>query len=163
MGCRTDHAVRLGPLSAMKRGTLLVLALLLSGATSSCFRQTRVPDAGATTICTVAANPDAFNGRTIRVKALVRSDGFEVMQLFDKSCPEHPLAIVSEKPRSNPSLRAFSDVVFGRNRGRLNGEVDAAFVGVFRWRSGRVPSRTIELINVSNLHFNESQRASGRK
>lgn len=103
-----------------------------------------------TTICAIAANPRAFDGRVVRVMAMLQSDGLEHSSLIDHSCRSTTLAIMGG-PSDDAAHRALTSAVFSGRSGTFDKEIRGVFVGRFGWRQSKTPSRQIWLVTASDV------------
>jgi hypothetical protein len=105
------------------------------------------------TVCSIVAAPASFNGKVVHVRASIQSDGMHSSRLTDASCRGMSIPITWEAADRSERLRALIDTLFSKaeHPGTLDKEITASFTGVFRWRKSEQPSRSIVLLDVSDV------------
>jgi hypothetical protein len=100
-------------------------------------------------LCTVVANARQFDGRWVRMRVRVDSDGREHTRLLDNKCGSRWITVASHAaPGAN--LRELKGVLFGSESGTLDREVTATIVG--RFHANTTPPRhTIDLLTASDI------------
>jgi hypothetical protein len=98
-----------------------------------------------TTVCRIAAHPERFSGKQVRVRASVLSDGLERTVLVDPGCRFGIVPQISTEIRGRPDIQAFEDAIFGQNPGTSKKRIAGVFTGVVSWRS-KVASLQIQEI-----------------
>jgi hypothetical protein len=78
-------------------------------------------DALSTTVCAIAAEPEEFYGKRVRVDGCVTTDGIEHTVLRDKNCPYVGIG-PAESGKLRPDQRFFAEV---------DKQVCGTFMGVF--------------------------------
>lgn len=85
-----------------------------------------------TTMCTVAKQPDSFNGRLITVRARVMADGEHGSLIYDDSCAHSGLELfVASGAKGEDELDAALNWCHRGTRGKL---IYGTFTGVFHFR-----------------------------
>lgn len=91
-----------------------------------------------------------MDGQTVRMAALVDSDGIEHTRLYDDRCPGAFFVVVTGSRDRITDLFELKRVLFGAQRGTFDREVSATVEGVIRWRGRDRPS-AIELITATDI------------
>jgi len=111
---------------------LAVLALVtILFAPGSCAAKS--DDPVATSLCDLIKNYQSFDGKIVKVRARVRSDGLEHTDLIDKSCPGVSASLESTHWDTVPGADILNDALMSdgphTSQNRL---VFATFVGVLK-------------------------------
>jgi hypothetical protein len=105
------------------------------------------------TVCSVAATPSSFNGKVVRLRANIESDGMHSSHLTDVRCHRTSIFVTWEAAQSNPRLRGLIDTIYSmaQHPGTLDKEITASFTGVFHWRESKRPALSIDLTDVTDV------------
>ena len=101
----------------------------------------------ATTFCEIVRYSDRFDGRSVRFRASVVSDGIDHTALADPKCgPRTIIPRISEEASDRADIQQFRDAVFlQKPRGTAFKHVSATFTGTFTW-DGKVRVLQVEKI-----------------
>ncbi len=105
-----------------------------------------------TTVCVIVSQPQQFDQRIVRFKALVLSDGLEGTVLFDSQCPEKGIELyVGSESSNDKGWIALWDAIFRGRPGTRGKEIAGTFTGKFVSTPNKVPSRTLIFREVTDL------------
>ena len=123
-----------------------VLAVVISGGCRN-----KPPVAQPVSICTVVRNPSQFNGKMLRVRARVETDGREHMALYDDSCiSAGGFSVEPEIERGDDALRrALPPGEIPRPGHRVYGTFD----GIFQWRSAGLPRNSFQIWHATDVQM----------
>jgi len=97
-----------------------------------------------TTVCAVTAKPWAFHNVKLQLRGFIIVDGHERISLVDERCPGEGLTLVPFKSNNAAGLREVREAIRRRHDiDNMNKNIEATFVGTFRWHPFSQPSRTI--------------------
>lgn len=119
-----------------------------------CIAQQQGQSAGAepivTTFCDIVRNSERFDGRLVRFRSSVVSDGIDHTALSDPKCgPRTIIPRISEEASDRSDIQRFRDAVFlQKPRGTAFKHVSATFTGVLSW-DGKV--RVLQVEKVQEL------------
>ena len=134
----------------MKYLVVMILPLLAGGCAAAGGRVGAAPV--PTTICSLVARPDTFNGVEVRVTALVSSDGIEHTTLVDEGCVRRGVVpLIPDHLRADPGVVAFEQAISSGHIGTRGKEIRATFVGTFRFHRGKVPARALTVTQIINM------------
>jgi hypothetical protein len=104
----------------------------------------------ATTVCSIVAKPWSWDNKTVEFDASVSSDGLERTTLHDNACADG-LLVVRPTHHLPTKLDSLKTALFSVRRGTFHKAVTGHFVGIVKWKPITRRSRTIELIEASNI------------
>lgn len=121
----------------------------------ACNRSSPATKAVAASVCSIAGNPESFDGRSVTVEAFLVSTGRDMVTLVDPACPGDALVLV---PRKGTIDKSVSDLTAALIRGdrpptTADRDVFGKFTGIFRVAQDRPRRRTFELITVSDVRI----------
>jgi hypothetical protein len=89
-------------------------------------------DPVVTTLCDVISHSETWNGKRVRFRASVISDGIDHTALADPKCKDRVIPRISEEARDRPDVARFWRSLFiDKPRGTAFKEVSATFTGTF--------------------------------
>jgi len=106
-----------------------------------------------TSICDLVDSPKKFNGKYVRVRAQVSSDGIERTNLMDDSCQKGVALWIPQDVRKDPDVAKLEDALYRRGSpGTMGKNIEGTFEGRFEWRP-KQKTRAIVLVlkSVSDL------------
>lgn len=112
------------------------------------------------TVCEVAADPRAFDGQLVRMRARIYSDGRHHSRLADDRCATRWIPIDSRSSGDATNIRDLKNVLFGKESGTLDREIHLTVVGRVRSHWMAEPRQTIELVAVSDIEVKRLQRGN---
>ena len=137
--------MRVGPL--LDRVCLLLLIALI-GAIPGLGQ----PSSVNTTVCSIVSRPQKFNKRLVRLRARVNSDGIERTVLVSDKCADKGIALIvpPEAAQSTGALTLHRAIFQGRP-GTTDKRIDATFLGMFLWSPADVPSRILQVREITEV------------
>ncbi len=107
-----------------------------------------------TTVCSIVAQPKKYDGKLVRIKASVLSDGMDGTLLVSHDCPRGGIDLVVEREFSKvEGLSSIDEAIYRGTPGTKGKEITATFVGKFAWSPRRSPYRTLSVRNIVDLHI----------
>jgi hypothetical protein len=100
-----------------------------------------------TTFCEIVQHSGRFDGKPVRFRASVVSDGIDHTALADPKCGSRTVVPrISEEASDRSDIQQFRDAIFlQKPRGTAFKRVSATFTGVFRL-DGKVPVLQVEKV-----------------
>lgn len=97
-------------------------------------------------VCQLVDSPKEFNGKYVRVRAQVSSDGIERTNLKDDACRKGVALWIPQDVRKDPDVSKLEDALYRRGSpGTMGKKIDGTFEGRFEWRpKERTASRPVE-------------------
>jgi len=103
-------------------------------------------------ICDVVAHPKQYEGKLIRVKGWIESDGIENTTIVDRMCESKGFAVGNTTTAFEQSgIPELQRAIFSGSPGTRSKEIRATIVGVVHQRSEEGPFRTIIPVKVSDI------------
>src|SRR5436190_1662107 len=129
--------------------TLLAVALAFSRSVSNAQQN----EPRNVSVCELVDSPKEFNGKYVRVRAQVSSDGIERTNLKDDACQKGVALWIPQDVRKNPDVAKLEDALYRRGSpGTMGKKIDGTFEGRFEWRSKDKPrTHVFVLSRVSDL------------
>jgi hypothetical protein len=118
------------------RGFVILVAMTQS---SVCMAQLQEPPPASvktvvTTFCDIVQHSEQFNGKRVRFRSSVISDGIDHTALADLKCKPRISPRISEEVSGHRDVQQFRDTIFVQKpRGTAYKQVSATFTGVFVW------------------------------
>lgn len=134
-------------MSGRRAVAAVVVALTIGGCD---FKEPEVVDSS---LCSIASTPAAFDGKKVRLRSRIESDGMHSSWLSDPSCAEVALPVTWDAAEKNTRLRGLIDTIYSRaeHPGTLDKEITASFVGVLYWEQSQRPGRRLDLVDVTDV------------
>src|SRR5256884_5875951 len=86
-------------------------------------------------VCQLVDSPKEFNGKYVRVRAQVSSDGIERTNLKDDACRKGVALWIPQDVRKDPDVSKLEDALYRRSRPGTKGKKrDGKFRGRVLWR-----------------------------
>jgi hypothetical protein len=104
-----------------------------------------------TSICAITKNPKGFNGKTVLVRASVKTDGPEHMALYDESCSDAGGLVVDPSPADGADLQELRRELPVGDMVAPGRRVLGTFVAIFHWRPDSIGSRSVRLIRAFDV------------
>jgi hypothetical protein len=105
-----------------------------------------------TTVCSIVLHPEEFDGRLVRVRARINSDGIERTVLFSDKCPDRGIALVVPPECSQTTgVLSLHRAIFGGHPGTADKRIEGTFSGTFLWSPMGVPSRTMQVQQITHI------------
>src|SRR5438034_2966164 len=138
--------------------TLLAVALAFSRSVSNAQQN----EPRNVSVCELVDSPKEFNGKYVRVRAQVSSDGIERTNLKDDACQKGVALWIPQDVRKNPDVAKLEDALYRRGSpGTMGKKIDGTFEGRFEWRSKDKPrTHVFVLRSRSEEHTSELQSHS---
>jgi hypothetical protein len=126
---------------------VVVLTTMIGGCGS------KQPEALDTSLCSIGSTPSALDGKQVRLRSRIESDGMHSSWLSDPSCAEVGIPVTWDAAEENKRLRDLIDVIYSKaeHPGTLDKEITASFVGVFHLTRSPRPSRKLDLLDVTDV------------
>ena len=102
-----------------------------------------------TTVCKLVKKPDALNGKYVRFRAMVESDGIERTVLVDRGCNLGIAPYAGEKGDDDTGVQAFEKAL--QPAGTAHKKVTGVFYGRFESHIGSIPRFVLRLEHVEEL------------
>lgn len=103
-------------------------------------------------LCWLLADPDAYNGRVVEVRAGIRSDGIEHVQLVDDECSGMALPVETSAPySSDPRISEVITRAYQRAMRSSPQPISATFTGIVRHQPGSIPAVVFHLTSVTDV------------
>jgi hypothetical protein len=147
-GVLPSRIMRFRLLMSERRWVALIMAVLVL---SGCSKAQKPPiDTG---VCSLAESPPAFDGKVVRVRAHIESDGMHSASVADPECPDSLVAITWANAEQNSRIRDLIDTLFSKAQhpGTLDKEIRASVTGTFHWSASDRPVQRIELLDVRDV------------
>jgi len=119
------------------------------------------------TVCDLFSKAKEFNGKSVRVRATVDSDGIENTLLRDETCPQGGIGLWTPEDVEHRkwTARALKDAIFrmGLRGTDKNKTINGTFLGTFSLKDGpEFPERVLRLDDVPDLtiHISSAEPAT---
>ena len=111
-----------------------------------------------TSLCDIVARPAAYDGKVVRIRASVLSDGIERTVLTDLDCPGLGIVPESVGPMSKvPGMSELQNAIYRGVPGTTDKHIEATFTGAFDWRPTQPLKRVLRVTAVSEMIARASQ------
>jgi hypothetical protein len=136
----------------------LVVAACLAVASAACSVAHEAPT--EISLCRVLAEPPAYDGKLITMRASVESDGQHLTLLTDATCSGSGIGLVVENEIANgEAASAISKALAEQRFGAPSKQISGTFTGIFRLHAGEVPSRVLLTRVITDVQIVESGRS----
>ena len=104
-------------------------------------------------VCDLVDSPKKFNGKYVRLRAKVSSDGIERTNLRDDACQKGVALFIPHDIGDEPDVAKLEDALYRRGSpGTVGKEIEGTFEGHFEWRPKETPrTHVLVLKTVSDL------------
>lgn len=114
--------------------TLVFIAALLADVCVGQLREQAKVEPIVTTFCEVVRHSETWNGKLVRIRASVISDGMDHTALADPKCSVRITPRISEEASDRADVQQFTRSLFiDTPRGTAFKQVSATFTGTFVW------------------------------
>lgn len=134
---------------------VIVSGMFLAG--TACIHSTvadksQQPRAMQETLCWILADPAAYHRKTVEVRAGIRSDGIDHVQLVDEECSNVALPVeLQESSGRDTEVTTLLTRAYRRGIEGSRVPIMATFTGIVEHRPGDVPSVLIHLTRVADV------------
>lgn len=110
-------------------------------------------------LCRVVAEPSAYDGKLITMRASVESDGQHLTLLTDATCSGSGIGLVVENEIANgEAASAISKAIAEQRFGAPRKQISGTFTGIFHLHAGEVPSRVLLTRAIADVEVVETGR-----
>jgi len=133
-------------------GPLLCILLLLAGCAHSATPAAAEQAALHESLCWLMADPGAYDGKLVRVRARIISDGLEYVQLVDESCRGSAIDVQVREPHaSDPEISNLIKLAYARGMRDSSKPIAATFTGVLKHQPAGFPPIILNVIGVADV------------